>query len=210
MAEIRKIMSTEELEKKSQKNKVIMSVVLAVIMLFSTAGYFVFDFTSTNEAGSSSKIEYNGVEFSKTDYETWKFSYGGNSYETLYNPNETSNVSVEAGFSKKISDYYGNVLYFSAEPIESLSAGGSQEILRNLENLISRTNYACLADDLNCTLEQDYPVKNCSVDNVIVFKAAEGNNSVISQNEKCAVITYALGDDEKAADAFLFGMMGIK
>jgi hypothetical protein len=164
-------------------------------------------FGSENAGGKASKIDYNGISFEKTSYGLWNFTYGGNWYQTTYNPTETANVSVSSDFNKKISGYYNKPLYLSAEPINDLSGSASQEILRNLQGIISRTNYACSADDLNCT--QDYTIKNCSTDDMIVFKISANNDSRVSQRDNCAVITYALGDEEKAADAFLFKIMGL-
>jgi hypothetical protein len=105
-----------------------------------------------------------------------------------------------------MSDYYGALLYLSAQPIEDFSQAASQEILRNIGGLISRSNPACL--DENCS--QDYPPKNCSGDNIIVFKESKTNSSSLSQNNKCVILEYSSGEEEMVADAFLFRIMDIE
>jgi hypothetical protein len=196
---IRKILSKEEMEKKDHKNKVIMSVVLAVIMLFSTAGYFVMDFSSSKQ----NTITYNNVDFTKNDYGLWAFSLNGNTYQTIFNPQETENVSANIGAT--IYQYSNQPLYFSAEPIEDIPDYASQEIIQGIGNFIARVNYACLED--NCT--RDYAIKNCSIDNVIIFKESEFNRTKITQEEKCVKIEYSAGEAERASDAFLFKILGV-
>jgi hypothetical protein len=204
---MRKIMTATEKEAKDVRTKRTMAIIVGVIMLVSSAGYAFMGFGGNENSGNSGKIDYNGVNFEKAEYGLWKFTYGEKEYQTLYNPLETANVSISAGFDRKISNYYNQPLYISAEPIDDISGSAGQEILRNFDGIISRSNYACSSEDLNCT--QDYAVKNCSNDNMIIFKKSASNDSAVSQRDKCAVITYALGDEEKAADAFLFKAMGI-
>ena len=206
MVQIRKVTSEEERQKREKKNKIIMSLILAVIMLLSTAGYFVFDFAGSN-GDSSGTVNYGDTEFKQNEYGFWSFSYGGNDYATIYNPEELVNITVSGSTSKKISDYAGQPIYISGEPIEDISESAKQEILRNIGGFVSRANYACLESDLNCTRE--YVVKSCSSDNIIVFKKSQTNSSSVSQDGSCVIIDYALGEEEKAADAFLFKILNI-
>jgi hypothetical protein len=197
---IRKILSREEQEKRDHKKKVIMSIVLAVIMLLSTAGYFVMDFSSAKKQ----TLDFNGIQFKQTDYATWAFDYGGKSYDVLFTPDSVTNISVS--ITKKINDYSNSVLYISGEPTEAISTSASQEIAKNLVSFISRVNYACL--DSSCN--QDYPIKNCSADNILIFKNSLTNSSTITQNEKCIILSYTPFEEEKTADALLYGLLGIK
>jgi hypothetical protein len=197
---MRKIMSEAEREAKDIRNKRIMGVVLGLIMLLSTAGYFVFDFSGTK----TKSIDYAGIKFSQTTAGTWTFSYGGNSYETQYTPLETKNIQVT--LTKTLSDYYNKPLYISANPIDYISQSSNSEILKNINTMILRASFACM--DNNCN--QNYPIKDCSQDNMIIFEQSSTNSSRISQNQKCVTLTYASGDEEKLADAFLFGIIGIK
>jgi hypothetical protein len=198
---IRKIMSQEEKDKRDLRNRRIAGIILGLIMLLSTAGYFVFDFSSGNTKRTET---FSGINFQQTDFGTWKFSYGGNEYETLLLPSDIANISFQANFG--LSSYYNQPIYFSAETIEDISGSASQEIIKNLGNIVLRANFACLSD--NCT--QDYPIKNCSSDNILLFKKSQNNQTRIYSDGKCAVMEYSPGDEERIADAFLFNLMNIK
>lgn len=195
---LRRIMTKEEKEKRDQKNKTIISIVLAVIMLFSTAGYFVMDFSGQK----SNSIKYNNIEFKKSDSGYWEFKSSGQIFSTLYNPLETQNISIN--IVSNIHSYTNQPLYFSAEPIETMP-GANQEIIRNIGSLTLRNNYACLDD--NCS--QDYITKNCSTDNIIIYQESKNNQTSIIQEEKCIKIIYKEGEAEEASDAFLFKILGI-
>ena len=197
---IRKILSKEELERKSGRNKKIIVIVIGIILVLSTAGYLFTELTGTK----TKPLVFNGIKFAKTEYGSWSFAYGGNNYETAFNPSDTANISGK--ITKRMSDYYGALLYLSAQPIEDFSQAASQEILRNIGSLISRSNPACL--DENCS--QDYPPKNCSGDNIIVFKESKTNSSSLSENNKCVILEYSPGEEEMVADAFLFRIMDIE
>lgn len=195
---IRKIQTEEEKEKVQRRNRTIISVVLALIMLFSTAGYFAFDFA---DSSGLKEVEQNGVKFKQTDYGSWKFTISSYDFETRYLPQDLSNISIST--TKVLSDYNGKVLYFSNEPVIDFSSIAMQEITRLLGNFILRANYACL--DNNCT--QNYAIKNCAEDNIIIFKKSISNVSRISEKEKCVVIEYNSNiprEEERIADAFFY------
>ena len=192
-------MSKEDIEKKDHRNKVIMSIVLAVIMLFSTAGYFVMDFSSQK----ANSLEYNGVKFTQNEYGLWAANINGVAYQTLFNPKETKNISVN--IMSNLYAYTNQPIYFSGEPIEEIPGSGVQEILRNIGSVVVRSNYACLEED--CSM--DYVIKNCTNDNIIIFKESQNNQTSITQNERCVNIIYAQGELERASDAFLFKILGI-
>ncbi len=193
-------MSQEELERREHKNKVIMSVVLGVIMLFSTAGYFVMDFSGQ----TLSTIKYNNIQFKQNEYGLWDFTLNGIAYQTTFNPEKTENISTD--ITTSISSYSNQPVYFSSEPIEDMPGSGAQEIMKNLQSISSRMNYACTQE--NCS--SDYVVKDCSTDNLIIFQASSENQTFITQEYKCIKINYALGDVERASDAFLFELLGVK
>jgi len=190
---MRKILSQEDINKKESRNKTIISIVLALILLFSTAGYFVMDFSGAKQE----KINYNNIEFARNENGYWDFSIQGQTFMTAYNPSEVANVSLK--LPKALGDFAGKVLYFES----SSSPIASSEISRNIGNYVARINFACLNEEC-----KDYAIKNCSVDNVIIIKEAE-NESIIKTDENCVYISYALGEEAKTADAFLFRILGI-
>jgi hypothetical protein len=198
--QIHKIITQEEKERRETKNKRIMGIILGIIMLFSTAGYFVFDFSS----GKTNSLEYGQYKFKQNQNGYWTFSYANQEYQTLFTPFDTVNISRQ--MTRTLSEYYNIPLYISAQPIEDISASATQEILRNIQNSVDRVNYACL--DENCS--QNYPVKSCLSDNILVFKQSTANSSSIKQDKRCVIIFYTASEEEKVADAFLFSLLGIQ
>ena len=181
-----------------------MSVVLAVIMLLSTAGYFVMDFSS----GKLASITYNNIEFQQTEFGSWKFVLQGYNFETRTNPEATQNISSK--ITKTISDYNGKSVYFSANPISDISSTGIQEIESNLNSFINRANFACL--DESCLNSTEYPLKNCTNDMIFVFKESTMNNSAITEKENCVFLEYDPNqplNEELVADALLFKIIGV-
>ena len=173
-------------------------------MLFSTGAAMYLERTDKSDL---KEITYRDVKFKQTDYGSWKFSVSNYDFETKYLPQDLSNISLST--TKILSDYNGKVLYFSGEPFTEVSVPSMQEIARLLEPFVLRTNYACLSS--NCG--QNYAIKNCSVDNVVIFKRSATNSSKIIDNEKCVTIEYndnAAGEDEKVADAFFYRLIGMQ
>ena len=202
---IRKIQTKEDREKIQRRNIRIISIILGAIMLFSTAGYFISDFSQ--DAQTNKKVTYNGLEFTQTGYNSWKFTISGYNFETRFTPEETSNVTLKN--SRQIQTYSEKPLYFSGEPFLDISQTAIQEISRNLGQFVLRVNMACIED--SCANSTTYPLKTCS-DNIIVFKKSLTNYSEISERQNCTIIMYSelAEDEERTADAFIFRTLGVK
>jgi len=196
---MRSILKKQDEQKKQRKNNIILGAILVVIMLFSTAGYAFYgsDLTAPQE-----KTEEMGIEFEKTDYGYWQFNMQGYAFETKYLPSETADISVFA--PKTLQDYQSKPLYFGIDTEEDIQALGNQEIVKNLQNFVLRTNYACLSEDCS----EDYSIKNCSENNVIVFKQ-EDRPIVVKEND-CIMIYTPSNSTERTADAFIFRLLGLK
>jgi hypothetical protein len=214
---ITKIVSNEDKEKKVQRNQLIIGVVLILIMLFSTIG-FAFSFGITGNAVQ--EIEYNGVEFFQ-DPNTgfWGFNVDGRDYFTIYNPEDVQNISF-VNF-KQIGDYADKPVYFIGD-----AGDGFAELYRALSGDVQRVGGACL--DENC--EEDYPIKNCSVDNIIIVeevvedRLGDGNESVndividkyvdieegISTNVNCVYIKAKPENLVRYIDAYIFDLLGVR
>ena len=199
MVQISKILTKGEKEKKDTKKKVIISIVLAVIMLFSTAGYAFF--SNDESTTKTKKVTYGGLEFQGTDYGTWKFQAGNYNFETTFNPEETNNISVS--ISKTLSDYYEKPIYFGINNRGDISTTGNNEIWRNMYSFLERSDLSCL--DENCT--EDKPIKNCSSNNVLIFR--ESNESFVREEESCIFLYSPIYEQGRVADAFLFKLLGI-
>lgn len=200
---IKRIISKEEQEKKHRRNMIVITVILGLIMLLSTLGYSFMSFDNSGSTGKTTKIDYNGITFQQTTSGTWSFAYGGRNYETLFNPTETT--SIITNIKTTINNFYNKPLYFGINTPEDMQPNGNYEITKNLQGIYQKTQFSCI--DSSCT--ENYPLKNCSENNVIIFKPAVSNISKITQQSNCIIITFASGQEEKSADAFLFNILNI-
>lgn len=192
---MKKLLTREEQDKKKKRNQLIVGLILIGLMLFSTAGYALSD---REESSLDIKdINYNGIDFIKDSSDYWRFNLNGYDFITQYNPEETRGIK---NLNTKLLDgYKGKPLYFSGEAIPAFS-----EIERNLGKFALRTSMACLNE--NCT--QDYPIKECSEDNIIIIQITDTSEG-ISQEENCIFINSNELNQTKYADAVLFKILGI-
>jgi len=195
---IRKIQSREELEKKRERNNKIMVIVLGLILLLSTAGYFVSDYTGSKNP----TVTYKNIKFEQSEYGYWVFQINNHDYGTRFMPEETVNVSIIA--EKALGEYSGKVLYFASPGSKDYSEQAKTEIMNNLYGIVSKENFACL--DESCL--EDYPIKNCSENNLILFQRSETNR--VSSQDKCIIIEYQDGQADLVADAFIFRILGLQ
>jgi len=196
-------MTEQEKEKRDNKRKRIIGIALGLIMLLSSIGYAFMSFED-NGSGSS-KIKIKGVEFSKTENGVWSFNYGNKDYEVFYNPEQVNNISVIT--SKSLGNYYNLPLYFGINSIADINNNANYEIARNLQGVMLKSQLACLNE--NCSSENNYPLKNCNEDNIIIFKESLTNTTKVSENNKCIVIEYTIGQEQRVADAYLFKLIGL-
>jgi len=171
---MRKILSYEEreaLQKKNKRNQILVGLALILLMLFSTVG-FAFNFGVTGDV--IEEVEFNGVEFVRdlnTGY--WVFTVGGNEYFTVYSPEEVADI--EFINYKTIQNFAGKPLYFIGDP-----GNGFAEIYRVLGSVAQRVGGACL--DESC--EEDYPIKDCSKDNIIIMEELSDDNDENESSNK--------------------------
>jgi|SRR3989344_9514510 len=198
---MRKIISQEEKEKKDSKRKFWLGIILVLLMLMSTAGYAFYSssyFDGSNNV-ENIVVEYKGHEFSYING-LWGSSIGGYNFQTTYNPLEVNSSLT----TKTVNDYVGKNLYFGVNSVEDINYLGNQELASNIGVVASKVLYSCL--DKNC--QQDYPIKNCSEDNIIIFVDSEEEFRIVD-NQKCVTIYTSNEYSAKAADSFLFGLLGI-
>jgi hypothetical protein len=197
---MKKIITKEESERKNQRNQLIVGGILILLMVLAVFGYALTVNENSSLSGSK-KIKYKDITFIKNtdslDY--WQFQYQGYNFITKYNPNEVENISFFSYVT--IMDYVNKPLYYVGNDGEN-----NMEILRNLNSFVVRIGEACI--DKNCS--GDLPVKNCSIDNVIVIKELVGNEEErIYQEEKCTFIIARYENMARYEDAVLFKILGI-
>lgn len=208
---MKRIISNEDKERVKKRNQFIVGIVLIFLMLFSTIG-FAFNFRLTGNV--IEEVEHNGVDFSRdpnTGY--WAFNFGGNDYFSIYSPEEVSDISFVN--SKSVNNYANKPVYFVGE-----AGDGFAEIYRVLTNYVSRVGGACL--DEEC--EEDYPLKDCSVDNVIiieeVLETGEAAGTVsedtvgpveeIVNEGNCVYIRAKPENLVRYSDAFMYDLLGLR
>ena len=182
---------------KSKQNQLILGVFLIIVMLFSILGYAL----GGRDNEENKKIEYNNIEFIQDSSGYWVFEIQGQSFSTKYNPEETNDISFFT--YSQINDYSSKPLYLVGKFQEP-----NYEISRNLNNLVLRIQNACLSEE-NCL--DSLPIKDCSIDNIIVVQEPLDEIYVeeIYQQENCIFITANLENQTKYVDKFLFEILGI-
>lgn len=192
---MRRIASKEEKDKKDSRNRVIIGLILVALMVFGTAGYAFYSKTDN----TIEKKTEGGVEFISNGAGMWEFEVQGVKFLTQYTLEDTRNVSVFV--FKTITDYSQRPLFF-------LDSGvAREELTRNLRSVVPRIQDGCIKDyEDRC--EENAPIKECSIDNVLIIEDSE--EIKISQEENCILIQAPYDEQLRVADAFLFKILGIK
>src|SRR4030042_3774330 len=188
---MRKIVTSQEKEKKDRRNKILIGIILVILMVLSTAGYAFF--SGERENGSSEKITYNGINFVRGDSGVWAFELQNIQFYTQYNPQETANIP--SLILRSPGDSSGQPLFFLGQ------SGARREIEYNLRNIVTRSQEGCIPGyEKRCSNET--PIKNCSTENIIVIE--ESNDTRITQEENCIFIKAPYENQTLVGDAFIF------
>ena len=205
---MKRIISNEDREKINRRNQLIVGIILILLMLFSTVG-FAFSFGISGSAVE--EIEYNGVEFSRDiNAGYWNFNIDNNDFFTVYNPEEVQDIKFVN--HKTIQNYAGKPLYFIGD-----AGDGFAELYRAISNFALRIGGACL--DEEC--KEDYPIKDCEIDNVIIIEEIIDLENVVESEESnieegitiednCVYIRAKPENLVKYTDAYLFNLLDIK
>jgi hypothetical protein len=180
---MRKILTREETARKEKRRNQILSIVLLLIMVGSTAGFAFFSRSDGSSSGGKDKVVPYGDKWATyIDDQPIIFS---NPPDVL---NDTSVILLST-----IGQFSGKPLY-----IVSDSNAFYGEIYSSLGRYAARVQNACYSSCENSTLVE----KTCA-DNLIVIKPAEKNK--VYQNQSCIFIE----GDMRAVDAFLYRVLGI-
>lgn len=186
---MRRIETEQERENRQKRNKWILGIILIIIMLGSTAGY-AFSLISGSSSGAQGSQELpNGEPY--FDGRSWIVQKEGKLFALSSSLEDTQNISVS--ISAKTSDYIGIPVY-----IASSNLVVEQEIAGFMQNYASRVQRACYG-----VCEEELPEKDCT-SNLVVW--VESNESRVRQEDKCIFIE----GDVRAADAFIYNILGIK
>ncbi|MBX4212323.1 hypothetical protein KW787_02605 [Candidatus Pacearchaeota archaeon] len=177
---MRSIETREIVEKKEKRRARLISALLLLILVGSTAGYAFLSNTATNTS-TPAEQNPNGQ---------WSASFEGQ--DLLFSSSPNSTKDIQAPYIT-INQYAGKPLY-----IVSDSEAISNEIASTLGRYTSRVQKACY---LNC--KEDLPEKDCT-ENLIIWNQSEDNK--IYQQDSCIFID----GDLRAVDAFLYKVFDIK
>jgi len=191
---MRRIITRTQQDKTTKRNHLIMGLLLIGLMVFSVVGYAL---SGRSEEDNLKKIKYKDIEFIQDNSGYWNFNIQGQNIVTKYNPTEVEDISFSSYLN--IGSYSNNPLYLVGGFPEP-----NYEIARNLNGFILRAQEACLSEK-DC--ENDLPIKNCSIDNMIIIEEGEEEN--IYQEKNCIFITASLGNQTKYADVFLFEILDV-
>jgi len=160
---------------------------MIVLLVFSTAGFALFNKDSETKK-TTQKITINGFNFQKQD-NFWITTINEQRHVFFFLPTELKNISIN--ITTSLSSLKNQPLYIVNENT------ARTQINFNLltPNYVLRTPNACLNKE-ECT--NDFPIKNCSVDNIIIYKTS--NTTKIYQEDNCI---YILGEPIKGTDKFL-------
>lgn len=184
---MKKIRSKEFIAKKQRRNQFIVGGVMVFLMLFSTAGYALFNGESKDK-GQHGDEEGNKGHF---DGNYWIIEQGSEKYYFSKSLGEVENISVDVDVN--LGNYLGAPLFIASD-VDFVT----NEIATNLNRYALRLQKACYK-----SCEEDLPEKNCT-ENLIVWKDSENNR--VYQNESCVFIE----GDIRAVDAFLYQILGIR
>jgi len=190
---MRKLQTKAVQNKQKRINNILLGIAMIAILVFSTAGFALFNKDDATEQEAQT-ININGYNFQKQD-NVW-LAQIGNEFKAFYHlPTEIDNVSIN--ITNEMLNYVNKPLYMvNAEQAKN-------QIDSNLlPDYVLRTQNACI-DEEECI--GDYPTKNCTTDNVIIYKEKNATTNVY-QEENCIYIT---GDSIKGTDKFLLKIFEI-
>ena len=202
---IRKIMTQEELDAKDTKNKRLLAIIIGLVMLFGTvaSAFFMFDGNSGSNDDAVEKMNFAGIDFMKDTSGYWNFNVSTMGFQTRYNPQETANISLT--LNTTLPDFYNKMLYFGINTPDDIEPLGNSEIIKNIGNYATGNQFSCIL--ANCT--EDYPIKNCRENRVIIFEKAEFSSVSFDENS-CILLKYASDDEIRVADAFIYSTLGFR
>ena len=195
---IPKLITKTDKEAKDKRRRIFMTIIVAVILITSIAGFSL----NWNE---SEEVKYNGFKFVSTET-GWKTKAGGYEVQTMLLPGDVENISLYGVAS--LNDFGGKIYYIA----KSWNIPALQELGMHLQ--AEQFQQACLPEGENETGCSDVPLKSCndasSGSPVIIFKNADKTSAEYSSY--CLVLNTDLNDSMssiKVADRVIFALYGI-
>ncbi len=209
---MKKILTKKERQKIEKRNNTIIGSILVLIMFLSIIGYSFF--TSDGDGISQeNKIIYNGIEFNLREDGLWHFNVYEKNFRAYYSPKEIRNITqnledIKIDSSISYWDFHNKLLYIHYK--NDFSADG--EILRNVLDIVQRTNHFCFEEDeiIDNEIEECAgPIKSCEDTNSILLVTRQGEENSITQEENCIFLEFKEQESLKVASTFLYRILNI-
>lgn len=187
---MRRLERHEDSLRREKRNKIIVGSMIIFLLLFSTVGYALFSGGSGVGHGGAVDSGNDLTEGPIWNGDQWVHVVNGRNFGITNSQEEIEDIEV--AIDKDISYYSGKKVYFDVKDEDIL-----REVASAINQYSSGIQRACLGE-----CEEDLPEKSCN-DDIIVWRESE-ENRVYEQNN-CVFIE----GDLKAADAFLYELLGI-
>jgi uncharacterized membrane protein len=191
---MKRIETRVDSERKKRRNQIILGVVMIFILVISTVGFALLSNSGENSVVLK-ESEISGVRF-YFDENVWVGQLNNKNHAFFFLPEELEDIEIN--MTNRKANYINQPLYWvhSSKSINQLQYNLFPEY-------ILRLNGACIEGE-NCE-DETLPIKNCSVDNIVIFSESEENTEVY-QREKCV---YIKGNLVKGTDKFLYRVLEI-
>jgi hypothetical protein len=186
---MKKIETQESINKKKQRNNLIIAIIMVVLIGVSSLGYAIM---SRTDSSTTTNVKYGNLEFVRSN-DFWITNINNKIYYFNNLPNEVENVSVSGNI--KLDDFYGKVVYF-------VNSNDAVRTLNIFDGIALRSQEACLANT-TCS-EPTFAKKTCS-DNVIIFDAAS-DETKIEKQDNCIFLR---GNSFEAVDKLVYRFFNI-
>jgi hypothetical protein len=191
-------------EKKQRTRNLIIGLIIAALMIFSTIGYALIDRAPPEEA----KV-YNNFTFAQGQY-GWETTVQGRKIITSYLPQNTLNISSNPN-NFSLADIEGKTIYvlISNQSSRYLFA----DFFTNLNDIALRMQFACPKEAENTSFckETNLPIKTCedsdATSRIIILK--EANQTSYNYKDGCLIFEGQGSSIIKATDNLIFRLFGV-
>lgn len=205
---IKKIETRESKEKKQRIRNTIIGIVIVALMILSTLGYVIMD-RGNGGTGNQGNMSYNGFAFKQTQ-NGWQTTVQGSNIITMYLPQEI--LDSNGTGNPSTYNFAGKIVYIDVSSEQEAYA--SYDLLRNLDLIAQRAQFACSQENENSSFCQDknLPIESCdsldSSSRLINIKTTN-SSATYSSNNGCWTIEGQDSSLIKASDNFIFKLFGV-
>ena len=206
---ISKFETADERQKRSDRTKMIFSIIMVSILLMSVASFALFYNQSTSQESGSTRYNNYKFVYSTEGWETSIKTTRGQYYiATKYLPNDVENINY-LGSSISKNDFQ-SIIYLVAKTDAERAA--AIEIDKNL--IAQKKETACLPEDANESACYNMTIKNCESANylqkIIVLDETDNENETsIIYSSNCLRIKGSQHNLIRAADKAVFMIFDI-